>query len=184
MFLLVAFVFGFGMAATIIIGQAFGRRDLTLARRTVGTAVGAGVVAATIMAVLGWFVSPWLLGLMGTPGSVAPLALAYLRMIFVAMPPMMVTTIIMMALRGGGDALTPMWFMALTVVIDIALNPLLIAGIGPFPALGIAGSALATVIAGYVGLMAMLSLSMPATFPCAYGVRSFAISCRHATSSP
>lgn len=156
MFLLVAFVFGFGMAATIIIGQAFGRRDLTLARRTVGTAVGAGVVAATIMAVLGWFVSPWLLGLMGTPGSVAPLALAYLRMIFVAMPPMMVTTIIMMALRGGGDALTPMWFMALTVVIDIALNPLLIAGIGPFPALGIAGSALATVIAGYVGLMAML----------------------------
>ncbi len=40
MFLLMAFVFGFGMAATVLIGQAFGRRDVDGARRIMGTAVG------------------------------------------------------------------------------------------------------------------------------------------------
>src|SRR6476646_9117879 len=37
MFLLISFVFGFGMAATILIGQAFGRKDVEQARRVVGT---------------------------------------------------------------------------------------------------------------------------------------------------
>src|SRR3982750_227641 len=37
MFLLMSFVFGFGMAATVLIGQAFGRRDIDGARRVVGT---------------------------------------------------------------------------------------------------------------------------------------------------
>src|SRR5688572_1906496 len=35
MFLLMAFVFGFGMAATVLIGQAFGRRDMDMVRRTI-----------------------------------------------------------------------------------------------------------------------------------------------------
>ena len=61
----------------------------------------------------------------------------------------------MMALRGAGDSLTPLWFMGLSVVLDAGLNPLLIAGYGPFPQMGIAGSATATVIATYVSLIAM-----------------------------
>src|SRR3954453_527160 len=49
MFLLMAFVFGFGMASTILIGQAFGRRDVDGARRVLGTAIGSFVfVAAAI----------------------------------------------------------------------------------------------------------------------------------------
>ena len=51
------------------------------------------------------------------------------------------------ALRGSGDSLTPLIFMGVAVVLDSGLNPLFIAGIGPFPRLGIAGSATATVIA-------------------------------------
>src|SRR6476469_10051364 len=52
MFLLMAFVFGFGMAATILIGQAFGRRDLNGARRVMGTAVGTFVALVTAISVL------------------------------------------------------------------------------------------------------------------------------------
>src|SRR5947209_20213588 len=40
MFLLMSFVFGFGMAATILIGQSFGRRDVEQARRVVGATAG------------------------------------------------------------------------------------------------------------------------------------------------
>jgi putative MATE family efflux protein len=63
---------------------------------------------------------------------------------------------LMMALRGGGDAMTPLWFMILAVLLDSGLNPVFILGLGPAPALGIAGSATATVIANYTSMTAML----------------------------
>ena len=156
MFLLMAFVFGFGMASTILIGQAFGRKDVDGARRIIGTAIGAFLLFVILLAALGWVFAPALLGLLGTPSGAAPLALAYLRVIFLAMPSMLVMVMLMMALRGSGDALTPLWFMILSAVLDSGLNPVFILGLGPAPRLGIAGSATATVIANYSALIGML----------------------------
>lgn len=65
MFLMTAFVFGFGMAATILVGQAFGRGDLDSARRVVGTAVGTFVPVALILAVMGWVLAPHVLTALG-----------------------------------------------------------------------------------------------------------------------
>ena len=58
MFLLMAFVFGFGMAATVLIGQAFGARDIDGARRVVGTAIGGFLPVAAAIAILGWIFAP------------------------------------------------------------------------------------------------------------------------------
>ncbi|HEX8670083.1 MAG TPA: MATE family efflux transporter, partial [Allosphingosinicella sp.] len=156
MFLLMAFVFGFGMASTILIGQAFGRRDVEEGRRVIGTAIGSFVLVAVAIGAIGWLAAPALLRLLATPADAAPLALAYLRVIFIAMPGALLTVLLMMGLRGSGDAMTPLWFMIVSVVLDSGLNPLFIRGFGPVPALGIAGSATATVIANYVSLTAML----------------------------
>ena len=156
MFLLMAFVFGFGMAATILIGQAFGRHDINAARRTMGTSIGTFVALVSLISAVGWMLAPQLLHLLATPGDAFGLALAYLRVIFVGMPPTLMLTMLMMALRGGGDSLTPLWFMMLDVVLDIALNPVFILGLGPAPRLGIAGSALATTIAAYISLSSMI----------------------------
>jgi putative MATE family efflux protein len=156
MFMLMAFVFGFGMASTILVGQAFGRRDVDLARRVIGTALGSFVLIAAAIAALGWAVAPGLLELLGTPGEAMPLALSYLRVIFLAMPAMLTLTLLMMALRGAGDSLTPLWFMALSVILDSGLNPVFILGLGPFPAMGIAGSALSTLVGSYVALVGLL----------------------------
>jgi putative MATE family efflux protein len=65
---------------------------------------------------------------------------------------------VMMTLRGAGDSRTPFYFMLLSAVLDVVLNPVLIFGVGPLPALGIAGSALATLIAQLTSLAAMLVL--------------------------
>src|SRR3546814_249893 len=59
-------------------------------------------------------------------------------------------------LRGAGDTRTPFVFLMLAVVLDIVFNPLLIFGIGPFPEMGIAGSATSTLIANVASLAAML----------------------------
>jgi len=63
----------------------------------------------------------------------------------------------MMAQRGTGDSRTPFYFALLQVGLDITFNPLLIMGIGPFPKMGIAGSATATLIGQTVTLALMLA---------------------------
>jgi MATE family, multidrug efflux pump len=156
MFLLTAFVFGFGMASTILIGQYWGRRDVEEARKTFGTAAGAFGMITIVIAIAGWFLSPAILHALGTPGDAAPLALDYLRVIFLAMPALLLLTLLMMALRGAGDSLTPLWFMIVAVVLDSGLNPVFIVGLGPAPRMGIAGSAAATLIANYTALIALL----------------------------
>ena len=156
MFLLTSFVFGFGMASTVLIGQAFGAKNVDQARRIVGTAIGSFLPFAAFIGFVGWFASPMLLKLLAMPPDAMPLALAYLRVIFIAMPAILVMVVLMMALRGSGDAMTPLYFMILAVILDAGLNPVFILGLGPAPKLGIAGSAVATVIANYVGLAALL----------------------------
>ena len=157
MFLLISFVFGFGMAATILIGQAFGRKDVDEARRVLGTTAGTFLIISIAAAVAGWFLCPAILRLLATPPAATPLALAYLRVIFLAMPALLLLTMLMMSLRGAGDSLTPLWFMLVAVVLDSGLNPVFIRGLGPAPRLGIAGSATATLIANYTALLALIA---------------------------
>lgn len=156
MFLLVAATFGFGMAATILIGQNMGRGDVDAVRRVLGSALGLFVVISTLTVGVGWLAAPTILRALATPPDVYPLALAYLRVIFVAMPPGFIAVLLTMALRGVGDSVTPLKFMALGSVLDIALNPVFILGLGPAPALGIEGSAVATLIANSGSLLAMV----------------------------
>ena len=156
MFLLTSFVFGFGMAATILIGQAWGRKDVDAARRVLGTTAGAFVLVNIVIAIAGYFLSGSILALLGTPGHAAPLALAYLQVIFLAMPPILMLTLLMMGLRGAGDSLTPLWFMIFSVVLDSGLNPVFILGLGPAPQLGIAGAAVATLIANYAAFLGLI----------------------------
>jgi putative MATE family efflux protein len=156
MFLASAFTFGFSMASSILIAQAFGRRDVDAARRAFGTAIGFFSLLGILVAVGGWYLSPDILGLLGTPPEAVPLADAYLRVIFFAMPPAILMIMTMMALRGSGDSLTPLWFMGLAVLLDSGLNPFFISGIGPFPQLGIAGSAVATTVANWTALIGLL----------------------------
>lgn len=156
MFLASAFTFGFSMASSILIAQAFGRRDVDAARRAFGTAVGFFSLLGIIVAIGGWYLSPNILGLLGTPAEAVPLADAYLRVIFFAMPPAILMIMTMMALRGSGDSLTPLWSMGLAVVLDSGLNPFFISGRGPFPEMGIAGSAVATAVANWTALIGLV----------------------------
>ena len=153
MFLLFAAVFGLGNATTIRVGQLFGARDIEAARRTFGSGVGFCVVVAALVATFGWFLSPRLLHLLATPSASFDQAEAYLRVVFATMPFGTLSMILGMGLRGTGDSKTPLHSMLLTVALDIVLNPLLIRGFGPVPAFGIAGSAAATGLANFAGVL-------------------------------
>jgi putative MATE family efflux protein len=156
LFFLLTLVFGVGMAATILVGQSVGARDVAQAKRVVGTSATFFVVGSLIIAALGGVATQPLLAVMQTPSDAMPYATAYLRIIFAAIPFLFAYTFLMMVLRGAGDSKTPFYFLVLSVLLDIALNPLLIFGAGPIPRLGIAGSALATLIAQVVSLASLL----------------------------
>ena len=158
LFLMLASVFGFGMAATIIVGQNIGRRDVEGARRAMGTAVGLFSIISILTAMLGYLATPAILHVLATPPGAMPLALDYLRVIFIGMPGSFLLLLVTMGMRGTGDSLTPFLIMILNVALDSGLNPVLIAGLGGMPRMGIAGSATATAIAAYASLAALIAV--------------------------
>src|SRR5215213_6240835 len=156
MFLLLGGVFGLSMAATILVGQYIGARNMPEAKRVVGTSTTFFFVLSVAISAIGWISCESLLRAMNTPADALPLAVSYMKVIFLALPFMYLYAFVMAVLRGAGDSKTPLYFLLLSVALDIALNPLLIFGAGPIPALGITGSALATLIAQIISLMALL----------------------------
>ena len=156
MFLLIGAAFGIAMAATILIGQCIGANNLSETKRVVGTSATFFAAISVGMAVAGLLLCRPLLIAMSTPPDSLPLAVAYMRVIFLALPWLYMYAFVMAVLRGAGDSKTPFYFMLLSVGIDIALNPVFIFGLGPIPRLGIAGSALATFVAQAVSLVALI----------------------------
>ncbi|HEV7815628.1 MAG TPA: MATE family efflux transporter [Janthinobacterium sp.] len=156
LFFLIGSVMGLGMAATILVGQSLGAKNMDQAKRVVGTSVTFFVGLSLLVALFGMLFSARLMELMRTPHDALPLAVAYLRIIFLALPFQFAYIFLMMILRGAGDTKTPFKFQILSVGLDIALNPLFIFGWGPLPGLGIAGSAVATLLAQSISLASLL----------------------------
>ncbi|MGH7545057.1 MAG: MATE family efflux transporter [Gemmatimonadota bacterium] len=103
-----------------------------------------------VLAPLGWALSPWLLTLVNATPAVQAEALPYLRIMFVASFGMLLFFMLSGALRSAGDARTPLVLGVAMTILNIALNIILIRGLGPIPAFGTAGAALGTVIAGFL----------------------------------
>ena len=156
MFLLIGAAFGVALAATILIGQYVGASNLRETKRVVGTSATFFAAISVAMAAAGLLLCRPLLLAMRTPPESLELAVAYMRVIFLALPFLYMYAFVMAVLRGAGDSKTPFLFMLLSVGIDIALNPVFIFGWGPIPRLGIAGSALATFVAQAVSLTALI----------------------------
>ena len=121
MFLLMAFVFGFSMASTILIGQAFGRGDIDRARQVTGTAVGTFVAVAVAISIVGWLFARTAAPACN-PGEAMPLALAYCESSSSECRRLDADDADDGAAgkRGFAEAL---WFMGLNVALDAVLNP-------------------------------------------------------------
>jgi putative MATE family efflux protein len=156
-FLVFSTIFGLAMASTILIGQAKGRGDIAEVRRTIGAATGIFISVGISISILGYIFTPQMLRLLATPEAALGNAITYLRMTFVGMPFVFLAVLLQSALRGLGDAVTPLYSTILNVVLCILLNPLFILGFGPVPPLGIGGGALAGVVANIACLIFLIA---------------------------
>ena len=67
------------------------------------------------------------------------------------------TVLLQSAMRGVGDAVTPLWATVLNLVLSLVLNPMFILGWGPVPAMGLPGAAWAGVVTNAICLIFMVA---------------------------
>ena len=150
-------IFNFlGIATQTDVARAIGAGDQKAAKEHAGlTIVLALVLGLITMVVLFLFVSE-ISGLLGANEAIQRDADLYIRIRLFGMPAVLVTVAGFGVLRGVHDMRSPLWIAIGLNVINLILDPLLIFGMAGFPALGIKGAAIASVIAQYSGAVATI----------------------------
>ncbi len=152
-FLLISVGGGFTAAGAILIAQHTGA-DSDESGVIAGQTLSFITLVATALGVLGYAVTGRMLDLLPadpeTQATIVPLAADYMRVFFLGMPALFGFFVFVSLMRGYGSTRAPMRVMAISVVLNLALDPLLIFGVGPFPRLEIQGAAVATVFSRLV----------------------------------
>ena len=155
-FALIAMVNGITMATTILVSQYFGAQQHERLVRTVNNSLVLLTGLGLVISAIGIAFRRPLLGLINTPSEIIDMAAQYLAIYMAGLIGMFLYNVAGAVLRGLGDSRTPLRFLAYATILNIILDPLFIFGLGPIPRMGIAGVALATIIAQ--GISAVLSL--------------------------
>lgn len=158
-FFLIVFGTGFSSAGTTLISHAKGRGDQKSIDHYVGQLLGMLTLVSLLIGIVGLLLTDTFLTLLRVPeGATYQYTASYMRIILIGMPAMFISFAFGGIMQGIGDSLTPLYIQIVTVTMNAVLDYLLIFGIGPLPAMGVAGAALATVISRAVASAAALSL--------------------------
>lgn len=153
MILLISFLVGLASGASILIGQAWGAKNLEKIKQINGTTLATTFLAGIVIAVLGSLFSRQLMQLLGAPANILDLAADYARIMFIGMPGFFIFMIITSMLRGVGDTVTPLIALTLSIVGGLIVTPGLILGWFGLPPLGVAAAAIAFIIGFMVVLV-------------------------------
>jgi putative MATE family efflux protein len=148
---------GIGTAAAVAIGQALGAGDMRAVKRVVGCAVAFVGALSLALAAAGWWLAPTIIDGMGTPGPASEFAITHLRFTCLSMPSIFTYLVMMMMMRGAGDARTPFKFTLLWIGLAMVLGPLLLTGTFGAPRLGIAALGVSSLLANATALGALVA---------------------------
>jgi len=144
---------GLSMGATALVARRFGEKDEQAAGSVAVQAIIIGLVVSTATAVFGYFFAPNLLHIMGGSDTVVRIGSGYTRMILSGSVTIFLLFLINAVFRGAGDAAIAMRVLWVANLVNICLNPCLIFGLGPFPRMGVTGSAVGTTIGRGIGVL-------------------------------
>jgi putative MATE family efflux protein len=135
-----------GVGLTAVAARRHGEREPNAAARATGTALVLAVALGAMIATAGVLGIPAILRIMNAHGQVAELAREFLVIQFIGAFLVYGYFVVTAAFRSAGDTRTPFYLLGGSVLLNLVLDPILILGWGPIPALGVYGAALATVL--------------------------------------
>ncbi|WP_291391926.1 MATE family efflux transporter [Devosia sp.] len=155
MILLISFVIGLASGASILIGQAWGARNLPKIKQVTGTTLTVGFLMGLVVAVLGALFSRNLMEMLGAPANIIGEAAAYGRVVLIGMPGFFIFLLVTSMLRGVGDTITPLLTLIFSIGVGLVVTPALIQGWFGLPQIGVLAAAVAF-IAGFVVVLIFL----------------------------
>lgn len=151
--LLFGVAIGLSMSATAMVARRIGEKDVKGASVAAAQAIFIGLFCSVPISLIGIVFAPELLRLMGGEPAVVAMGQNFTRVIFGACVSIFLLFLNNAIFRGAGDAAIAMRALWIANIINIALNPCLILGLGPFPQMGLLGSATASVIGRTAGVI-------------------------------
>jgi putative MATE family efflux protein len=146
---------GVGGGVSSAMARALGAGDREAVQRLLWHAILIALAAGAAFTALIVLGGPLIYSALGGRGATLEAALVFSNWVFAAAVPMWLVNIIAAALRGAGDPSSPARVALIGAVVTAVLSPVLIFGLGPSPALGVAGAGLATALY-YIGAALVL----------------------------
>jgi len=173
--LLYAVAIGLSMSATAVVARRTGEKDKPGAAKAAVQAIFLGATVAVIIGIIGIIYPKEILGLMGAEESLIAEGYGYTRILIGGNITIMLLFLINAVFRGAGDASVAMWTLVLSNGLNIILDPIFIFGLGPIPAYGVEGAAIATTIGRGVAVIGQFMILFFGWARIKIGIKDFVI---------
>ncbi len=157
--LIVNVFMGLSIGTGVLVAQSYGAGDDKRMEKVVHSSIALGLIGGFLLTFVGIFLARPLLQLMGSPEDVIDQAVLYIRIFFGGMTANLTYNFGAAVLRSVGDTKRPLFILAATGVVNVILNLVLVIVFH----LGVAGVAIATIVAQYLSCIAVIVLLMRAT---------------------
>jgi len=158
MMILYAIAMGVSIGVMALVARRVGEKDLGAAGRTAAQGIVLGLAIAAAIGVAGAVLAPQLMQAMGADARVVATGSGFTRVMLGCNASVFLLFLINAVFRGAGDAALAMRALWLGNLLNIVLGPCFIFGLGPFPALGVTGAAVATSIGRGIAVVYQLTL--------------------------
>ena len=138
---------GLGAGTSSVVARAIGADDHSRARRLSTDSLLLSFLATAIISAIGILTIGPLFRLLGAPDDLIPLIRGFMIILYMGVPFIVVGMVGMASMRATGDTRLPSMLMILAAVLNVILDPILIFGVGPIPAMGLNGAAMAALLA-------------------------------------
>ncbi len=157
-FTVLSLMIGLGIGTSAVIAKFLGKKDTRSAKASATAAMYLAAIIVACLSFLGYHITDPLFTLLGAQPSLLPLIHQYMDIWYVGSVFLIGPMIGNAVLRASGDTKTPSIIMGSAGLVNAVLDPIFIFGLGPIPAMGIQGAAIATLISWVFGLIFVLYL--------------------------